>query len=131
MVWFIKKMFIGLLSVWTMWSFGESLVSNSKVPIKYVSLNNHLCQATVTLVNVNSSETLFYLVTVSVDNCNGSCNTINDSYAWVCVSNKVKNMNVEVYNLMSGVNETRFLVQHESCDCKCVLNKSVCNSKQK
>ena len=131
MVWFIKKMFIGLLSVWTMWSFGESLVSNSKVPIKYVSLNNHLCQATVTLVNVNSSETLFYLVTVSVDNCSGSCNTINDSYAWVCVSNKVKNMNVEVYNLMSGVNETRFIVQHESCECKCVLNKSVCNSKQK
>ena len=131
MVWFIKKMFIGLLSVWTMWSFGESLVSNSKVPIKYVSLNNYLCQATVTLVNVSSSETLVYLVTVSVDNCSGSCNTINDSYAWVCVSNKVKNMNVEVYNLMSGVNETRFLVQHESCDCKCVLNKSVCNSKQK
>ena len=131
MVWFIKKMFIGLLSIWTMWSFGESLVSNSKVPIKYVSLNNYLCQATVTLVNVSSSETLVYLVTVSVDNCIGSCNTINDSYAWVCVSNKVKNMNVEVYNLMSGVNETRFLVQHESCDCKCVLNKSVCNSKQK
>ena len=131
MVWFIKKMFIGLLSVWTMWSFGESLVSNSNIPIKYVSLNNHLCQATVTLVNVNSSETLFYLVTVSVDNCSGSCNTINDSYAWVCVSNKVKNMNVEVYNLMSGVNETRFIVQHESCECKCVLNKSVCNSKQK
>ena len=32
---------------------------------------------------------------------------------------------------MSGVNETRFLVQHESRDCKCGLSKSVCNSKQK
>ena len=32
---------------------------------------------------------------------------------------------------MSGVNETRFLVQHESCNCKCELNESVCNSKQK
>ena len=32
---------------------------------------------------------------------------------------------------MSGVNETRFLVQHESCECKCGLNESVCNSKQK
>ena len=32
---------------------------------------------------------------------------------------------------MSGVNETRFLVEHESCECKYGLNKSVCNSKQK
>ena len=31
---------------------------------------------------------------------------------------------------MSRVNETRFLVQHESCEYKCVLNESVCNSKQ-
>ena len=32
---------------------------------------------------------------------------------------------------MSVVIETRFLAQHESCVCKCGLNKSVCNSKQK
>ena len=32
---------------------------------------------------------------------------------------------------MSGVNETRFLVQYGSCECKCGLNESVCNSRQK
>ena len=32
---------------------------------------------------------------------------------------------------MSRVNETRFSVQHESFECKCRLNKSVCNSKDK
>ena len=32
---------------------------------------------------------------------------------------------------MSRVNETRFLVQHESCKCKCRLNEYLCNSKQK
>ena len=31
---------------------------------------------------------------------------------------------------MSGVSETRVLVQHESCECKCRSNESVCNSKQ-
>ena len=31
---------------------------------------------------------------------------------------------------MLGANESRFLVQHESCDSKCGLNESVCNSKQ-
>ena len=32
---------------------------------------------------------------------------------------------------MSGANERSFLVQHESCECKCDLNEKVCNSKQK
>ena len=32
---------------------------------------------------------------------------------------------------MPGINETRFLVQHESCKCKCRVNEIVCNSKQK
>ena len=32
---------------------------------------------------------------------------------------------------MSTVNETRYLVQHESCESKCGLSQSVCNSKQK
>ena len=32
---------------------------------------------------------------------------------------------------MSGINEARFLVYHKSCECKCGLNESVCNSNQK
>ena len=31
---------------------------------------------------------------------------------------------------MPVVDETRLLVQHESCECKCGFNKNVCNSKQ-
>ena len=42
-----------------------------------------------------------------------------------------KNVNGRLFDLMSGVNETTFLVQQESFDCKCGLNESVCNSKQK
>ena len=38
-------------------------------------------------------------------------------------------MNVKVFNLMSEVNKTKFLVQ--SCERKCRLNESVCNSKRK
>ena len=40
-------------------------------------------------------------------------------------------MNVKVFNLMSWVNETRFLVQNEFCECKYQLRESVSNSKQK
>ena len=88
------------------------------------------CQARPTLVNINSDETTFYPFTVSVNKCGGSCNTDDDLYAKKCVPNKVKNMNLKVLHLMSGVNEKRFLVQHEPCECKCRLNESICNSNQ-
>ena len=44
-------------------------------------------------------------------------------------SKQGKNVNVKAFNLMSGINETRFLVQQKSCKCKCGLSESVCNSK--
>ena len=50
--------------------------------------------------------------------CGGSYDSIDDPYAQYCVPNKVKNINSEVFNLISGANETRFLVHHESCECK-------------
>ena len=53
-------MFIGLLHVCTIGVFGESLLYNSKEPIKCVFLSNDSCQANATLVNINSDETLFY-----------------------------------------------------------------------
>ena len=40
-------------------------------------------------------------------------------------------MSLKVINLMSGVNETRILVPHESSECKCKWNKSLCNLKQR
>lgn len=58
-------------------------------------------------------------------------NTIDDPYAWISVSNKVKNLNVKIFNLILEKSETRFLVQYESCECKCRLDENVSNSKQK
>ena len=72
----------------------------------------------------------FYLSTVSVNKYAGSCNTIDNPYAWQYVLNKVKSDEDEVFNLISVVNETRFLVQLESCEWKRELNESACKSKQ-
>ena len=55
--------------------------------------------------------------------------SVDNPYAQVCVPNKVKKINVKVFNLMSGVNGTRFLVQHQSCEWKCRLNESIYNLK--
>ena len=46
------------------------------------------------------------------------CNTINDTYVQICIQTKVKSVNVKVFNSISGVNETRFLVQYESYRCR-------------
>ena len=112
----IKKWKISL-SVCTIESVCESLVSNSKGPIKCLTLNDRPCPARATLVNINSNKILFCPFTVSVNKCGGSCNDIDDPYARVCVQNKV-NVNVKVFDLISRVDETIFLVQHEPCECK-------------
>ena len=111
---FIKQMFIGLLSVCTMISFSKSVAFNSEGLIKCMSLSKQLCQASPTLVKLTSNETLFYPFPVSVNKRGASCNTIDGSYAQVCAPNKVKDMNVKVFNLKLEVNETRFVIQHES-----------------
>lgn len=44
--------------------------------------------------------------------------TIDDPHARVYVPKKVNNMNVKVFNLVSGEHETKILVQHKFCGCK-------------
>ena len=70
---------------------------------------------------------LFYPFTVAVNKCGGNSNTIDDPYARVGFPKKIKNINVKLFNLLSGVNDTRFLVQHELCECKSELNESLWN----
>ena len=79
----------------------------------YVSLNNWPCQARPTLANIKSNQPFYYPFPASIKKFVGRCNTIEDPYAGVCAPNKVKTVNVKVFKLMLGVNETTFLVQHE------------------
>ena len=106
-------MSIGLWSIFTAGIFDRPLAFNFQGAIKRVSLNNQPCKARPTLADINSNETLFYPFTVSVNKYRGSSNTIDNSYGPVCVLNKVKYMNEKVFNLMSEVNEIRFIVKHE------------------
>ena len=110
--------------------FWWAISFNSKRPTKCLTLKNILCQARPALANINSGETLFYPFTVSGNKCGGSFKSIKDPYAVIRVPNKVKNMNLKEFNLTSAVNEPTFLVQHESCDCKCRLHESVCDLNQ-
>ena len=93
--------------------------------------NNQECKVRPKIVNVNSNEPMFHPFSIRTNKCSGSCNNINDPYANMCVLDVVKNSNIKVFNLMSRTNETRDIEWQEACKCKCRLDLSVCNNKQR
>ena len=44
-------------------------------------MNNQECKTRPEIMNINSSETLFYPHSIVVSKCGGSCNDINNFYA--------------------------------------------------
>ena len=121
---FVKRIFVS-----TTMFFGCNLSSVN--PLECVSMNNQECKVRPEIVNVNSDEPVFFPFSIKTSKCSGSCNNINDPYAKLCVPDVVKNLNVKVFNLMSRTNETRHVEWHETCKCKCRLDASVCNNKQR
>ena len=81
-------------------------------------------------VNEGVGEALFYPYNVLVNKCSGSCNTLDNPISKICVPEIIKNVNMQVYNFLMRLNETRNVLWHESCKCVCKLNSSVCNNKQ-
>ena len=49
------------------------------------------------IINVNNNESSFYPDTIRINKCSGSCNSINDPYATLFVSDVAKNINVKVF----------------------------------
>ena len=92
-------------------------------------MNNQECKTRPQVVN--SDEPVFFPFSIKTSKCSSSCNNINHPYAKICVPDVIKNLNVKVFNLMSRANETRHIKWHETCKCKCRLNASVCNNKQR
>ena len=76
----------------------------------------------LTLISVR----VFYPYSIKINKCKSSCNTINGPCAKLCVP--FKNINAEVFNLMSITNEKRQIERHKTCKHKCRLHASVCNN---
>ena len=113
-----KAFFVGL-------TFLKSINS-----LSFVSMTNRECNVRPEIVNVNSSEPVFYHFSIKTSKSGGSCNNINDPYSKICIPDAVKKLNIKVFNLMSRTNETRHIEWHELCRCKCRLDASICNNKQ-
>ena len=118
-----------------MWliNLATSLFSILKVNIlECLSVINQKCMPRPKILEVNEAvgEALFYPYNVLVNKCSGSCNTLDDPMARLCVPNIIENVNMKINNFLMRLNETRNVLLHERCKCVCRLNSSVCNSKQ-
>ena len=94
-------------------------------------MNNQACKARPQVVNFNSNNPIFYPFSIKTNKCSDNCNNIYNPYARICVPDVIKNLNIKVFNVMSIINERRFIEWHETCKCKCRLDAIVCNNKQR
>ena len=79
---FVKKVF----------ALGLTVLSSSITgALNCVSMNNQECKARPKIVDISSSNPIFYPFSVKISRCSGNCNSINDPYARICVTDTVKN----------------------------------------
>ena len=85
-------------------------------------MSSQKCETRPKIVDVNEDDPF----SVKTSKCSGSCNNINNPLPKLCVPNVAKTLNVKVFNLVSGTNETRRIEWPETCKCKCRFEYSIC-----
>ena len=77
--------------------------------LECVSIINRKCIPRPKILDINEDvgEALFYPYNVLVNKCSGSCDTINNPMAKLCVPNIIKRINMKLYNFLKRLNETR------------------------
>ena len=69
--------------------------------------------------NKYSQEFHYSQFEVKLGRCVGSFNTINDLSNKVCIPKKTEDLNLIAFNMITGINESKTLTEHFSCECKC------------
>ena len=60
--------------------------------IECVSMNNQECKLRTEIIYHNTNEPMFYPYNIKINRCKGSCNTINNPYAKICVPDQIKSI---------------------------------------
>ena len=83
-----------------------------------VSLSKQKCIIQPTLINLHPNEynqkLHYYPFAIKSDRCVGSCNTLNDFSNNLCVWNKTEELNLSLFNVITGINELKTLTNHIS-----------------
>ena len=90
---------------------------------KCILLSNQKCLTQPFFINLHpneySQEFHCYPFSMKLDKCVWSCNTLNDLSYTVCVPNKTEHLHLRVFTMITGINESKALSKHISCECKC------------
>ena len=79
---------------------------------------------------LNLEELHYYPLMVSLNRCNGSCNTHDDLSSRIWVPKETEDVNLSGFNMITRTNESKTLTKHISCDCKHKFDGRKCNSNQ-
>ena len=60
----------------------------------------------------------------------GSCDVLDDLSTKICFSSEAKDVNVEIFDMITKRNEVKTLVKRILYDCKCNLDSQKCNLNQ-
>ena len=81
-----------------------------------VSLSIQKWEIQPTVINLHpneySQESHYYLFSVKLDRCFGNCNTLIDLFNKVSVPNKAEDINLSVFNTITGINKSKTLTKH-------------------
>ena len=70
------------------------------------------------------------VLSVNLVRCIGSCNALNDLSNKVPVPKKTEYLNLSIFNMIIGINESKPLTKHISYQCKCKFDGKKCNLNQ-
>ena len=78
--------------------------------------------------NKYSEELHSHPFAVKLDRCAGSFDALNDLCNKVCVPNKTEDLNLSMFNMITGINELKTLTKHIPCEGKCKFDGRKCKS---
>ena len=85
-----------------------------------------------TLINLDpnecSPEFHYYSFSIKLDRGVGICNTLNDLSNKAWAPNKTEKLNLTVFSMITGINESKRLTKHFSWECKCKFDETKCKS---
>ena len=87
-------------------------------------MNNQPCMVRPTPIDLNPDELHYYPFIISLDRCDGNCNTDENPLGRICVPNKMEEGNFKIF-------KSKTLVKHILCEYRCVFDGRKGNLKQK
>ena len=81
-----------------------------------MSLKNEPCMIRTFFIDFNHVELKYYPFMISLDTFSGICNSADELSAKMCVPIQTKDVNNQVFSMITSRNEVKTMVKHISCD---------------